>query len=125
MGSRRILYPLDDGPFLVWTHTIGNCYVFLEKGWKMIEVHQAYYGMELRGGGDIWRIHGKVYGHPRFKDGDDYSPSGPAAFDEANMIVTSFSGKQYKIASFADHQKPEAFIEQLKKDIENGYFEVH
>lgn len=125
MGSCRILHPLDDGKILVWFGSADSGYDNLEEGWKMIEVHQVYYGMELRGGGDIWRIHGRVYGHPRFKDGDAYSPSGPVAFDEATMVVTSFSGKQYKICSFASHQKPEVFIAQLKKDIENGYFEVH
>jgi len=89
----------------------------------MIEVTDIQYYHELSGGGDPWRILGKVYGHPRFADGGTYFPSVPAAFDEETLIVTSLSGKQYKILSF--NQKKEDFIAQLKKDIECGYYEVH
>lgn len=90
----------------------------------MIEVEQAQYCMYLQGGGDIWRIYGKVFNHPRFINGGDYWPSIPVAFDEATDIVTSASGKQYKIMSYGGKGK-EAFVEQLKKDIEHGAFEIH
>lgn len=91
-------------------------------GENMIELHKACYAMYMQIGGDAWRIHGRVYGHSVFQDGDDYYPSSPVAFDETNMIVTSISGKKYKIISFADHQQPKDFINQLKNNIEKGYF---
>lgn len=89
----------------------------------MIELHNACYQMHMRGGGDVWRIFGQVYNHPSFPNGSDYSPSSPESFDEATMIVTSASGKSYKIMTIAGPR--EKFIEQLKKDVLNKGYEVH
>lgn len=90
----------------------------------MIEVDQIQYVMEMRGGGDIWRIYGKVFNHPNIMNGQAYYPSSPISFDETNEIVTSVSGKQYKIMSYGGKGK-DAFIQQLKKDIERNGFEIH
>ncbi len=88
-----------------------------------MKVYNISFGHRLQGGGDPWCIMGEVYGHPHFKDGDPYCPSIPVAFDEENLIVTNASGKKYQICSFRGDKG--AFIEQLKKTIERGYWEVH
>ena len=88
-----------------------------------IEVRDIRFAHQLSGGGDPWRICGRVFGHPRFDEGHDYCPSVPVAFDEQALVVTSASGKKYHIASFATDK--DAFINELKKTIERGYYEVH
>ena len=90
---------------------------------EVMKVYNISFGHRLQGGGDPWCIMGEVYGHPRFKDGDPYCPSIPVAFDEENLIVTNASGKKYQICSFRGDKG--AFIEELKKTIERGYWEVH
>lgn len=89
----------------------------------MIELYEAQYCHELSCGGDPWRIYGRVFGHEDIKDGTYMYPSTPKSFDETTLIFTTASGRLYKIMSF--HMDKDKFIEQIKKDILNGGFEIH
>ena len=65
----------------------------------MVELHDVHYEMELRGGGDIWRLKGRVVNHPDFPDYANISPSAPVEFDEVTNIMKTASGNTYKIIS--------------------------
>jgi len=78
--------------------------------------------MELRGGGDIWRIFGEAFGHPDFPAGDTVCPSSPVSFDETTDNFTTASGRVYHIVSYQDKNN---FVEQILKDVGNRGYEVH
>lgn len=86
----------------------------------MAELWNARYRMELRGGGDVWRLEGKAYGHPRIPDGDIVHPSSPVALQDD--VLTTASGQQYRIMSYENRDK---VVEQINQDIKNGGYEVH
>ena len=89
----------------------------------MIRIEDFAYRMEIRGGGDIWRYQGIVFGHPRIADGDICLPSVPSDYDETNRILKTASGNEYHIASFGDDERK--VVEQIRKDIKNHGFEIH
>ena len=76
--------------------------------------------MDMNCGGDIWRPYGFAPDHPT-SPGHVYT-STPIEFDEENLILTTASGRKYKICSFeGDNQK---WISQIKLDIKNGGSEI-
>ena len=87
------------------------------------ELHNAQYLMNLGCGIDYWMLSGIVYGHPDIDDGKQIFVSTPIAIDETNNILTTYSGRKYKIVSYASRK--ETVIEQIKKDIEKGGYEKH
>ena len=87
----------------------------------MLKIYDLRYQMELRGGGDVWRLYGKCPEHPNSSHGD-ICPSTPTSFDEANDVLTTASGRKYKVVSYWDRTK---VVEQIKKDIANGGYDVH
>lgn len=90
-----------------------------------IEIHNVSYRMEIRGGGDIWRIVGEIYNHPNFVDGTVVWPSCPVEYvDDLIPKFMTGSGYVYEIHSFAENWNGEKFKEQIIKDIESGY-EIH
>jgi hypothetical protein len=91
----------------------------------MIIIQNVRYQMKLRAGGDVWCIHGNVYGHPDIPDGDLACPSTPISFDEPSLTFKTASGKEYKIETFADEIEKDKFLAQVKKDIDKGGYEVH
>ncbi len=88
----------------------------------MIILEKAEYAMNLGCGSDIWRLSGKVYGHPNFQDGSFVFVSTPTTFNEATNEMTTASGRQYVIQSYVDRAK---VIEQIKEDIANKGYELH
>lgn len=89
----------------------------------MTKIHNARYQMELRGGGDVWRIAGEAEGHPDVSLGNTVFPSTPTFFDEINDTFVTASGREYHIVSY--QWKKEEFVKQILKDIKNQGFEVH
>lgn len=90
----------------------------------MYELHDVRYQMILRGGGDIWALHGTVMNHDRFEDGKYVAVSSPRQFDsETNTLITK-SGSMYHINSW-DGQGEDAIKEQILQDIANGGYEIH
>lgn len=89
----------------------------------MIELHNARYLMDMGFGHDVWRLHGNVVNHPNFKYWSVCWPSSPVKFDEENKILTTASGREYKICSFATNEQK--VIEQIKADIANQGYEIH
>ena len=88
----------------------------------MIEIQDIRYCHMLSGGGDPWRIYGRVFNHPSFQDGEYCYPSTPTSFNEEQLTFTT-NNHEYKIISFA--MDKDKFIEQIKKDIFNSGFEIH
>jgi hypothetical protein len=78
--------------------------------------------MEIRGGGDIWRIVGLCPEHPKSNEQGEVCPSSPVAFDEETMIMTTYSGSKYKLVSFISKEN---FLEQLREDVKRIGYEVH
>lgn len=94
--------------------------VLLERR-KPVEIYDFCYQMELGMGGDIWRATGIAPNHPTCP-GRVYT-STPVKFDEENLLLITSSGRKYKICSFSgDKQK---WVDQIKKDIEKGGYEIH
>jgi hypothetical protein len=89
----------------------------------MIELHEVIYCMHINGGGDHWTLYGQVTGHPRFPDYTYVRPSTPVEFDEATDILKTVSGSQYKLVSYGSDKTK--IVEQIKKDIAAGGYEVH
>jgi hypothetical protein len=87
----------------------------------MIELYEVRYEMELRGGGDIWGLRGKVYHHPKFPNGSIIRPSTPVDFKED--VFKTASGSLYKIMSY--YGNPEEVKTQILKDIVCCGYEVH
>lgn len=88
-----------------------------------IELYNARYQMQLRGGGDIWSLYGQVYGHPNFPPGHHTHLSSPLTFDPETDELDTCSGSRYIIKSYeGDKQK---VVDQIKTDIANGGYEVH
>ncbi len=86
----------------------------------MLEIYNLTYQMELRGGGDIWRLCGDCPAHPTAKG--YVWPSSPVSFDEVNDMLVTTSGRKYKVISYINKEK---VVEQIKKDIANQGYEVH
>lgn len=89
----------------------------------MVEIYNFRYLMDMGIGGDLWKPYGQVYGHPHINDGLHVYTSTPVEFDEVNMIMTTASGRQYKICSFDGEQNK--WIDQIKSDILNKGTEVY
>lgn len=88
----------------------------------MIEIYNLRYFMELRGGGDVWKLVGDAPGHPNAIEGK-ICPSTPVSLDKENKIFTTYSGRQYKIMSFGENDAE--VLAQIEQDIVNGGYEVH
>jgi hypothetical protein len=89
----------------------------------IVNIYNFCYEMELRGGGDVWRCRGNAENHPNFPSGAVVYPSTPVMFNEEKLEFTTASGRQYRILSFG--APSDKVIEQLKKDIAEGGFEIH
>lgn len=89
----------------------------------MVELHEAQYLMDMGFGRDYWRLGGKAVGHPNFPDWDEVFVSTPVSLDPENLILTTASGRVYKIVSFGGKQ--EEIIAQIKLDIANRGYEAH
>ena len=87
---------------------------------RVKNLYRVSYLMEMGFGVDVWRIHGFYNDRPIYT-------SRPVAFDEDNLVITTFSGSKYKICSWNENCKyiHDLFIEQIKKDIINGGYETH
>ncbi len=89
----------------------------------MVDLYEARYQMEMGCGSDSWRLYGVAIGHPQIKDGDIVMTSSPVSFDENGDILTTASGRVYKIVSYLDSR--DKTIGQIKEDIKKGGFELH
>lgn len=82
-------------------------------------IDRLSYRMEIRGGGDVWRLYGFV------RDIGEYRYfSTPVSYDEETQVLKTISGSIYQVASFEREDNSEV-LEQLKSDIERGSYEVH
>lgn len=88
-----------------------------------VRIHNVRYQMEIRGGGDIWRIHGEAENHPDIPSGRVVLPTNPKSYDRITKRFVTNSGRVYEIISFG--QKEADFTTQIEKDIANGGFEYH
>lgn len=79
-------------------------------------LYDVRYLMDICGGGDVWRIHGKY-------NGKYICPSFPVMFDEENDYFQTVSGSIYKIMSYNGDKRN--FVHQIEKDMEKGGFEIH
>lgn len=90
---------------------------------EIIRIHDVRYQMEMRGGGDIWRIYGAAENHPAVPSMKEVMPTNPVVYDKEKRQFRTRSGRVYEIVSIRGDE--EKFIAQLEKDIECGGFEVH
>lgn len=88
----------------------------------IIEIFDFCYRMDLGCGSDLWRYQGIVSHHPVLQGGS-VRPSAPVFFDEATMVLTTASGRRYRIMSFLGKQ--EEIVAQIRSDIANKGFEIH
>ena len=70
--------------------------------WSIINTGSPYAGPELVS----QRLHGRVYGHPRFDDGEWVTTSPIKAVEDG--VVTTYSGSQYELGE-VDPQYEVAF----------------
>lgn len=89
----------------------------------VVLLYEARYMHELRGGGDPWRLTGKVTNHPGHADGDIVYLSTPIAYNKLTNRLETASGRKYHIVNFG--AKQEEVIKQIEDDIRNGGYEVH
>ncbi len=90
---------------------------------EVVYISEVRYHMELRAGGDVWRIIGKAQNHPVVESGGYILPTNPKSYDPKTLRFTTNSGRLYEIVSFA---QPEiTFEKQILKDIEKGGYEIH
>lgn len=82
----------------------------------MITIENFRYLIDMSCAGDSWRACGNVYDHPDRKNGEFIFISTPKSFDENSRVITTFSGKQYKINSFAECDS-EKWVNEIKKQI--------
>lgn len=87
-----------------------------------IELYEAQYQMQLRGGGDIWRLNGRVFNHPKFENGAYIQPSAPVSFDEDTETFKTASGNSYRIMSYIGNS--EAIRKQIREDVARGGYEI-
>lgn len=65
----------------------------------LVQLENWHYQVELGGGYDSWRLNGEVYGHPNYSPGASVHVSTPKAFDESKMIITTASGRKYRLGN--------------------------
>ena len=92
---------------------------------EVVYVSDVRYYMEMRGGGDIWRIIAKAQNHPAVNPGEYVLPTNPKSYNKNTKRFTTNSGRVYEIVSFAQDQSEEKFEQQILKDIEKGGYEIH
>lgn len=92
------------------------------KNIEMLELHNCRYQMQLSCCGDTWRLNGLCPEHPSANEDGYICPSTPIHLDEENLILTTASGRKYKLSSFINK---EDVIQQIKSDIKNNGYEVH
>lgn len=90
---------------------------------EMVHIYEVRYLMEIAGGGDLWRIHGKVENHPNVASGAMIMPSSPVEYDPETKRFKTISGRVYQIESFGELESK--FVEQIQKDIAEKGYEVH
>lgn len=78
---------------------------------EIYELHNYRFLMHMRGGymGDLWMLHGYVYGKPGFEPGDGVFVSTPQSLD--GDILTTYSGSHYKLVN------PDGDEEDIKAEI--------
>lgn len=67
-----------------------------------------------------WRLAGIAFGHPTYDPGEKLYPSSPVKFDEEHDLLTTFSGRTYKIMSYAYGKRDETIAEIRKTMKEKG-----
>ena len=82
-----------------------------------------HYMMDMGVGGDIWKLYGEVFNHPRFNDGETISTSTPQSIEEYDQGIYKMitcSGSVYLL-----EQPSDDVLNQIRKDIEKKGYEVH
>lgn len=64
----------------------------------------------------FWRLHGNVYGHPKYVDGALVFVSTPEFFNQTKMIVRGISGREYQLGKCASDDISKQ-IEYIRDDI--------
>jgi hypothetical protein len=62
-------------------------------------------------------LHGNVYGHPKFMDGEEITTSQVVGFDKSTNIITTYSGHKYKLGkvdSLYEKEFPDAYNRVIK-----------
>ncbi len=86
-----------------------------------VTIENVRFTVVLSGGGDPVRIHGNVYGHPGFNDGDSCYPSVPISMNKEEKTFTT-QNTIYHVGSFDELE--EIFWGDLKDAIENKGYKV-
>lgn len=71
----------------------------------------------------IPQLHGKVYGHPKFDDGESITTSAIDGFDKESNAVVTRSGSKYclgHVDSEYEEIYPDAYNRLINSLIENG-----
>lgn len=82
----------------------------------MYQLENWRYHVRMQCGGDVWAISGQVVDRPGWQPYSQITISQPVNFDEQNMVVTTYSGSQYKLGYCAGNLKQQ--IDYIKEDIE-------
>jgi len=85
---------------------------------KIKDLDHASYMTIMAIGGDQWRLSGMV-------DGEIRHTSTPVKFDKEKMLVTTYSGSVYRIASISDYTTKEKLIEYIEEDVARSREVIH
>lgn len=82
------------------------------ENWSMSEDGDAYTPPENR----RRRLHGQVYGHPRFADGDQINTSNVLKFDPKERTAKTYSGSEYALGKPCPHYQ--LWCQEIGKEID-------
>ena len=94
---------------------------------KMVRLEDWHFAVEMGFGGDAWRLYGKAYDHPNFKEGAICLPSTIVSFDKELMQIKTLSGREYQLGIFKQLTPKwglKETLEEIQKVIDNGGYET-
>jgi hypothetical protein len=65
----------------------------------LVELRDYRFATQMDFGTDSWCLYGRVFGHPNFRDGEFIYTSTPTAFDRENLLLTTASGREYRLVN--------------------------
>lgn len=79
---------------------------------SILNLEDWHYFTIMSCAGDEWRLTGRVENHPTVPN-DIVHLSSPVHFDKENMLVTTFSGRKYKLGRcFSNLEQQIKYIEE-------------
>lgn len=84
----------------------------------LVSLEDWHYAVEFGCGSDSWRLYGQVFGHPNQPDGRYIFTSTPTALDETQMLLTTASGRVYRLGACARNLQEQ--LQHIRDDITRG-----